>query len=192
MVRELAERHRAGHAGAALERVQHALQRLAELRVVAVVAPVAQRGADGGHQLVGLVEEDRQQLRIDVVVEAPPAPLLRGFATVVGLEVVGNLLELTARLLPGRSEGGILHRDLRGGYILRRIGSGVCSPGRRGLTVRRPVRVCEISAGTGSGTRSSSTWSTMASSVSIASPTSACSSSESSLAASFCSACSRA
>src|SRR5256885_164920 len=65
-------------ARAALERMQHPLQRLAERGVVRVFAPVAQRSAHRRNQLMGLVEENLQQLGVEVVVEPSLPPLGRG------------------------------------------------------------------------------------------------------------------
>ena len=66
-VAELAEADRARHPRAALQRVQQATQRLMDLLVGRVGFPVAQVGADLRHDLLRLLDEDRQQLRVDVV-----------------------------------------------------------------------------------------------------------------------------
>jgi hypothetical protein len=75
-VAQLAQPDRAGHARAAFQRVQRAAQRLRNLVVAGIGLPFAQVRADLGHQLLGFLDEDRQQLLVDVVAQdalfAPP------------------------------------------------------------------------------------------------------------------------
>ena len=66
-VRELAQAHRAGHPRAALERVQRAPQLRGQPFVGRAAPPSAHLLARLREELRGLVEEDRQHLRVDVV-----------------------------------------------------------------------------------------------------------------------------
>ncbi len=68
-VRELAESHRPGHARAALEGVQRALQRLRRFLVGGLAPPRAKLLAGLRKELRGLLEKDRENLPIDVVVD---------------------------------------------------------------------------------------------------------------------------
>ena len=61
---QIAEHRDAGHARTALQRVQVALQFVEERAVATIPAPGVDAGIDRGHQLLGLLEEDAQQLRI--------------------------------------------------------------------------------------------------------------------------------
>ena len=69
-VRELAQPHRAGHAGAALERVQHAAQLRGGVAVLRRPAPRAELFAGLREQLAGLLEEDAEHLVLDDVAHA--------------------------------------------------------------------------------------------------------------------------
>ena len=66
-VRDLSESHRAGHARAALERMQRALQGLHHVARSRLCAPVAQLLAGLREKFGRLVEEYRQYLTVDVV-----------------------------------------------------------------------------------------------------------------------------
>ena len=66
-VRELAQAHRAGHPRAALERVQRAPQLRGQSFVGGAAPPSAHLLAGLREQFRGLVEEDGQHLRVDVV-----------------------------------------------------------------------------------------------------------------------------
>src|SRR5690606_22341208 len=65
-VAEFADREDAGHAGAALERVQVALQADDEFAVGGVVAQVGQHAVGVVEQVFGLFQEDVQQLDVQV------------------------------------------------------------------------------------------------------------------------------
>ena len=109
VVRQLAERHRAAHPGRALQRVERAQQGVPRGGIVGVRAPVAQALAGRRDELLRFLEEDRQQLRVDVVVEAPGAALDR------------DLLDLDRGRLGGRRLV-LLHRE--GDDVARRSRSG--------------------------------------------------------------------
>ena len=68
-VRELAQAHRAGHPRAALERVQRAPQLRGQAFVGRTATPVAHFLARLRKEFRGLVEEDGQHLRIDIVAD---------------------------------------------------------------------------------------------------------------------------
>ncbi len=67
-VGKLAQPHRAGHAGTALERVQRAAQLARARRIARHATPGAKLFAGLWQELRGLVEKDRQHLIVDVVV----------------------------------------------------------------------------------------------------------------------------
>jgi hypothetical protein len=113
VVRQLAERHRAAHPGRALQRVERAQQAVPRGGIVGARAPVAQALAGRRDELLRFLEEDRQQLRVDVVVEAPGATLDR------------NLLDLDR----GRIGGVRL-------FLLHREGDDVARRGWRQAGVR--------------------------------------------------------
>jgi hypothetical protein len=69
-VRELAEAHRAGHARAALERVQHPAQLAGRVFRLRRAPPRAQLLARLREQLAGLVDEDAEHLVLDHVAHA--------------------------------------------------------------------------------------------------------------------------
>src|SRR5215831_15086207 len=69
-MRELAEAHRAGHPGAALECVQRSLQFLRAARIARRATPAAHLLAGLRVELRGFLEEDRQHLFVDVVADA--------------------------------------------------------------------------------------------------------------------------
>ena len=68
-VRDFAEVHGAGHARAALQRVQQARQRARSRVVGRRLAPDAQLGGDLAAQVDGFLEEDRQQLFVQLVLQ---------------------------------------------------------------------------------------------------------------------------
>ena len=72
-VRELAQPHRAGHARAALERVQRPPQLPRAGLVARSAAPRAHLRAGLREELRGFLEEDRQHLLVDVVADVRPA-----------------------------------------------------------------------------------------------------------------------
>ena len=76
-VRELAQAHRAGHARAALQRMQRAAQLADRLGVLRITSPSAQFFASLREQLRRLVEKDRQDLFIDVVANCRQRVFLR-------------------------------------------------------------------------------------------------------------------
>ena len=65
-VHRFADAHHAGHARAALERVQQTLQRFGIAPVTAVAAPIAERGGDGRDQFLALFKKQRQQIVVDL------------------------------------------------------------------------------------------------------------------------------
>ena len=67
---QFAQAHRAGHARAAFERMQVALQVAAKLRIARLFAPCAQGAADLRVQFVRFFQEDGQQLLVHLVVYA--------------------------------------------------------------------------------------------------------------------------
>ena len=68
-VRDFAEVHRAGHARAALERMQQARQRGDRRSIVRVIAPGLQLLGNALREILCFFEEDRQQLLVDLVLE---------------------------------------------------------------------------------------------------------------------------
>ena len=66
-MRQLTEAHRAGHSGAAFERVQRPAQLLRGLRVARAATPRAHLVAGLRIELRRFFEEDFQHLRVDVV-----------------------------------------------------------------------------------------------------------------------------
>ena len=69
-MRELAQAHRAGHSGAALERVQRPAQLLRDLRVARTATPPPHFFSGLRIELRRFFEEDLQHLRVDVVSNA--------------------------------------------------------------------------------------------------------------------------